>query len=409
MGNIKVALLGFGTVGEGVYQVIQTHQQRLESLLGKKVEVVGILVQDDSKQRAIDKGILLSSDIDQIINIPELEVVVEAIVGVEPGYSYVTKILKKGIHVITANKELLAHKGAELRKIANEYNARLEYEAAVAGGIPVISTLKHLLRLNSVVKIEAILNGTSNYILTDIREKQSSFHEALLLAQQNGYAEADPSNDIDGWDAFYKLMIISDLLFGSQPDWKDIPHKGIRHVEAAHIEAAKSIGYRIKHVATLENINGLIYASIEPILVSKEHALYSVEGVNNSIIITGDVVGELSLQGPGAGSFPTASAIIEDLVNIYKLNDEKLVTDDVSFASKNINQQQEWLMIGPLEPMTNIEIVSEWLVPIGLQSIQCSQVRGSYQEVKEIVDRSQDITGFRINILPISEKEIATV
>ncbi|QDP41210.1 homoserine dehydrogenase [Radiobacillus deserti] len=395
MSSLKVALLGFGTVGSGVYQTVQSHQQRLQSLLGRKVEIAGVLIKNTNKKREIDSHIVVSSDIEDILNIPDLDVVIEAIVGVEPGYTYISKAIEKGLHVITANKELIAHRGDVLRDKAKKHQVRIEFEAAVAGGIPVISTLKHLLRVNQVQRIEAILNGTSNYILTHIRETQSSFGDSLRLAQDNGYAEADPSNDIDGWDAFYKLMVLSDLLFRKQPKWEQVIHQGIRHITLEDIIAAESIGCKIKHVATIERIGEHVQVKVEPVLLSGSHPLYSVEGVENAVIVSGDIVGNVKLEGPGAGALPTASAIIEDLVNLYHFTEKELPKDEISYVTGLQLEEQSWFVIGDLSN-SHLQVRNHWKVRMENQWISCSIVTGHETEIRTYLQAHTNLKGFRI-------------
>lgn len=399
MPRIKIALLGFGTVGNGVYQTIQTYQQRLQSLLGKEVEIAGVLIKDENKDRNIGKSTIVSSDIDQILAIPGLEVVIEAIVGVEPGYTYLSKAIENGLHVITANKQLLAHHGTELRKKALEYNVQLEYEATVAGGVPVVGTLRHLLQVNRVVKVDAILNGTSNFILSDIRENHSSFTDSLRDAQREGYAEADPSNDIDGWDAFYKLMIVNDLLLNQQPTWDQVVHSGIRDIELADIMLAESAGFRIKHVASFENNDGDVKAAVEPIVVTQDHPLYTVEGVENAIVLTGDLVGELKLQGPGAGALPTASALVEDFISIYHKNDLVQRSEQVNFVpATGSTEQQDWLIIGAANSNSYdfLTIHDKWSLATTGDNVEGYHVSGKESAIRRLLKEVPELKGFRI-------------
>lgn len=319
--TIHVVLLGFGTVGQGVYQTIRTHQRELKELLGQEVRVEGILVKNDKKPRSISSGVVVTTDYNALLNLPKVDVIVEAIVGREPAFTYVKGALNKGIPVISANKEMVAHKGKQLKKIASYNSVDFSYEAAVAGGIPVIGVIKELLHVNRIYKIEGILNGTSNYILTIMRVKNYSFEKALQLAQDKGFAEADPSNDILGTDAFYKLMILSDLVFGTQPDWETVMLKGIDQLTLDDINVAKDKGQRIKLIATVEkDDNNHLTASVQPIYTSSEHPLYGIEGVDNAVNIKTDLLNDLLLKGPGAGALPTASAIIQD-VTLVAMND----------------------------------------------------------------------------------------
>lgn len=332
MTAVKIGLIGYGTVGSAVGRTIRSHQENLQTIFGKEVQVAGVLVREKQKYEQQVTDALLTDDAAELFSISDLDVIIEASVGIEPAFSYLTEAIHHGCHIITANKELIASRGAELKRLAKEKGVRLEYEAAVAGGVPVIGTLKQLLHINHVVKVEAILNGTSNFILTEMTDKGLPFEEALQLAQEAGFAEADPANDVDGWDAFYKLMVLSDLLFEAQPDWEKVTRKGICSVSSQDIQAAAKQGWKIKHVATLENAGGEVTASVEPVILSAAHSLYSVDGVDNAVCVEGDLVGKLKLQGPGAGALPTASAIVEDLANLVHQRKDIEVKPKIQFT-----------------------------------------------------------------------------
>ncbi|MEH7154649.1 homoserine dehydrogenase [Neobacillus drentensis] len=314
MSVIKVAILGFGTVGEGVYKTIQSHEDELTGVLGKKVEVTAVLIKNKQKTRDINEGVLITTDFAEILNLPQLDVVVEAIVGKEPTFTFLKQAIQRGCHIITANKEMFAYYGSELLELAENHNVSVGYEATVAGGIPVIQTLRQLLNVNRVRQVQGILNGTSNFILTEMREGKQSFAAALRLAQEKGYAEVDPTNDVEGFDAFYKTMILSRIAFGEEPKWHDVERKGITTITSELIEVTEKLGLRFKHIASISRIGYQINASVRPVLVGKFHPFYHVEGVENAVNVQSDIVGSITLQGPGAGMFPTASAVIEDLV-----------------------------------------------------------------------------------------------
>ncbi|RNF40147.1 homoserine dehydrogenase [Planococcus salinus] len=318
MSVVNAAILGFGTVGEGVYRTIQSHQEELEAALGKPVKVVAVLVKNEHKSREIETDVLVTTEIEEIFNLPDLHVIFEAIVDKEPSFTYLKQAIAKGCHVITANKEMFCYHGQELLDLAQKQRVGVGYEASVAGGIPIIQTLQQLLNINNVTAIQGILNGTSNFILTEMREQKQSFEAALALAQQKGYAEADPGNDIYGCDAFYKLMILSGLVFGEQPDLKSVKINGITGITLEQIELADQWGLRFKHLASIEKKQERLHASVTPVLVSQSHPLYHVEGVDNAVNVTGDLVGDITLQGPGAGMYPTASAMVEDLVHVLQ-------------------------------------------------------------------------------------------
>jgi homoserine dehydrogenase len=316
MKSIKVALLGLGTVGQGVYETIHTHRQKLIEATGLPIEIVGVLVKDAGKLRDIDRAITVTTKVEDLLALEEVDIVFEAIVGIEPANSYIKSFIEKGCHVISANKELLAHKGKELSAFAKQNERFLTFEAAVAGGIPLLQTIIQLLQVNGITKLEAILNGTSNFILSKMRKEKADFDEVLKEAQELGYAEANPSNDILGTDAFYKLMILSNLIYQQQPDWNDVEKRGVNEVSLQDLLIGEKLGFRLKLLATLYKEHDELQAQVKPVFVSSDHPLYNVEGVDNGAVISTDLVGNLLLQGPGAGSKATASAMIEDLVYI---------------------------------------------------------------------------------------------
>ena len=348
MSVIKVAILGFGTVGEGVYRTIHSHQEELTAVLGKEVEVAAILIKNRKKEREISNTVLVTDSFDEILQLPKLDVVVEAIVGKEPTFTYLKKAIKSGCHIITANKEMFAHHGKELLKLAEDNHVSVGFEATVAGGIPVIQTLRQLLKINRVHQIQGILNGTSNFILTEMREKKQSFAEALLLAQEKGFAEADPTNDVEGFDAFYKTMILSRIAFGEEPNWKDVELEGITTITSELIEAAEKLGLRFKHIASISKEGSQINAIIKPALVDQSHPFYHVEGVQNAVNVQSDIVGGITLQGPGAGMFPTASAVIEDLVFVCQNDTNNKISRPVAnyLGGKKTELNEFWLVHG---------------------------------------------------------------
>lgn len=340
--TINIALLGFGTVGKGVYQTIQQHQGRLQKLLGKEVKVVAILVKDLSKHTSPDHSVILTNQYDVIHQLDKVDVVIDAIVGVEPAAAYLQRAIEKGRHVITANKEMFAEKSKHLRTLAKKHQVTVGYEATVAGGIPIIQTLKKLLNANKVTKVEGILNGTSNFILTKMREEQLPFNEALSIAQELGYAEADPTNDIEGFDAYYKALILSELIYGEKPTSENSIKEGIAGIASADIAFFNELGLRYKHVATITYADQEVTCSVRPVLVANNHPLYQVENVQNAIHIEADIVGSISLQGPGAGMYPTASAIIEDLIHLSEQDQEYRFNDEAD-SPQTDNEKSSWI------------------------------------------------------------------
>ncbi|MCM3709534.1 homoserine dehydrogenase [Sporosarcina luteola] len=326
MPSIKVAILGFGTVGEGVYRILQEKREEIKKSTGFTVDVVSILVKDKAKERLPIIGANFTDDIQDILGNPEIDIVLEAIVGEEPAYTYLSDAIEKGCHIITANKKMFANHGPALRKHAEFRNVQVGFEATTAGGVPIIRTVTNLLVGDRIKRIQGILNGTSNFILTKMRDEGSSFKSALSHAQQSGYAEADPADDVDGTDAFRKLMILSSLAFGQQPDWEDVPVVGINHLESIDIDDASKADLRYRHVADIwEDEKGKLQATVGPVLIGADHPLFSIDGVNNAIIVDTEYLGPLKLVGPGAGMYPTGSAMVADLLHIIRQHEAVLV------------------------------------------------------------------------------------
>ncbi|MFC4618411.1 homoserine dehydrogenase [Camelliibacillus cellulosilyticus] len=314
---IKAALLGFGTVGSAVYRLLDERANEIEQLIGEKINVTHVVIKNQEKTRAIKDDTIITTDFFNVLETADIDVVIEAIVGIEPALTYLCHSLKKGIPVVTANKALFSQK-ADVLKSAADGRAPIGFEATVAGGVPIIRTLTDLLTVNRVSKVEGILNGTANFILTDMRVNGRAFNDSLKLAQEKGYAEANPESDILGIDAFYKLMILCDTVFGEQPDWEKVGRQGIDQVQLSDLREAEKAGKRLKLIAHAERAAcGEIQAQVIPTFVTSSHPLYGVEGVDNAITVHTDLLGELTLKGPGAGGNPTGSAMIEDLVRLF--------------------------------------------------------------------------------------------
>lgn len=317
MTAVKVAILGFGTVGEGIFNILKEKRKQLKETLGVDIEVAKILVHNVSKEREGVDASLLTNRFEDILALPQLDVVFEAIVGEEPAYGYLDAAIEKGAHVITANKVMFAKFGQALQEKAKKYGVQVGFEATTAGGVPVIKTMETILRVNDVLHIQGILNGTSNYILTQMRTEGISFETALKNAQDLGYAEADPYNDISGQDAFKKLMILSALAFGKQPDWEDVKVVGISEITLAQVQQADANGQRYRHIAEVSiDENGKIHAEIGPQLVDAAHPLYAIDGVDNAVALDTNYIGKITLVGPGAGMYPTASVMVEDYASM---------------------------------------------------------------------------------------------
>lgn len=317
MATIKAAILGFGTVGQGIYNVVNEKRAELKAKLGVELEIAKILVRNPNNERVPGTAALLTDSIDEVFEVEGLQVVFEAIVDEEPAFTYLKRAVENRCHVITANKVMFAKRGMELQQLAKTKGVHVGYEATVAGGVPVIKTMKNILLVNDVSRIQGILNGTTNYMLTKMRQENWSYDEALAEAQRLGYAEADPYNDVSGQDAFKKIMVLCDLAFGEQPNWEDVDVIGINTLTAAQLEDAKAKGLRYRHVAEAEKRqDGTIVAKVAPQLVAPYHPLYPIDDVFNAVAMETNYIGTLTVTGPGAGMYPTASVMVEDYAEI---------------------------------------------------------------------------------------------
>lgn len=327
MPTIKVAILGFGTVGEGVYRILNEKKKEIKAQTGYTVDVVSILVRDISKERIPTPGVEITDDITDVFAKPQIDLIFEAIVGKEPTFTYLTEAIDKGYDVITANKAMFATHGPALLKQAEAKGVQIGFEATTAGGVPIIQTVKNLLTGDRVHRIQGVLNGTSNFILTKMRQDGVPFEVALQEAQELGYAEADPTDDVSGKDAFRKLMILSNLAFGKQPDWETINIEGIDKILAEDVLNAEQKELRYRHIADIVlDEKGGLSGSVGPVLVDSNHPLYGVDGVDNAIIVETEYLGALTLIGPGAGMYPTASAMISDYLYIVGTRSQELIT-----------------------------------------------------------------------------------
>ncbi len=330
--EIGVGFLGAGTVGAGALDVLAGKREKLARDLGAELVVRKVLVRDPEKERPIRlPPDLLTTDPSDVLEDPGVEVVVELIGGEEPACSYIRRALEAGKHVVTANKEVIAKHGADLLQVAAANSVNLFFEASVGGGIPVIAALRHDLVANEMHALEAIINGTTNYILSDMATGRD-YASALAEAQRLGYAEADPRNDVEGIDASYKLAILATLAFHAEVRPTDIVKVGITRLHPNDFSYAAEMGYVIKLIAWSRLVDGQIEAAVYPMLIPLTHHLAAVRGVFNAILLDGDQIDKLMLYGRGAGSKPTASAVVADLCRVAH-NLVRGVTDRVAISS----------------------------------------------------------------------------
>lgn len=315
MKKVGIAILGFGTVGSGTYKILCERKEQIKLEYGIDITVEAILVRN--KNKAINNGApgeLLTESIDDISANPQIQIVAECIGGIEPAKSYLIACLSNGKNIVTANKELFAKYWGELEKYASATKAGLYFEATCAGGIPIIRTLTQAMQANTILEIKGIINGTTNYILSRMSDEGASYQDVLKDAQDLGFAEADPTADVEGYDASYKLAILSSLAFNRFLPVENIYREGISEIKAEDIAIGKSLGYTIKLLAIAKLIDGRMEARVHPVFMKNSHPLASVGGSFNGIFIVGDNVGDIMLYGRGAGSLPTGSAVVSDIV-----------------------------------------------------------------------------------------------
>lgn len=338
--NVVIGLAGLGTVGSGLVTLLRDNANEIERRTGKKIIVKYVAVRDVTIKRDIPHEAKLIDNPLVMVNDPEVQVIVELMGGLGIAHTLIKEALLHGKSVVTANKALLAEKGEELFALAEEKNLSLAYEASVAGGIPIVQTLKDSLAGNKIKTVTGILNGTSNYILSQMSANGTNFDEALKSAQELGFAEADPTLDIDGFDAAHKLKLLIRLAWGVHYPYEKLAVQGIRNMNAMDINFAHSLGYTIKLLGQTSQVNGEIEAGVSPYLVPEKAMLARVDGAFNAIHINGNAVGSLFLHGIGAGSLPTASAVLGDIMSLVKD-----IYDSTGYVMEKL----------PLAPMVNPE------------------------------------------------------
>ncbi|APU60577.1 homoserine dehydrogenase [Clostridium botulinum] len=339
MEKVKIALLGLGNVGKGVWNILRTNKEAIIKRAGYDIEISKILVKDINKQRGIEvPKKLLTTDVEEIFNDDSIKIVVEVIGGLQPAKEYILRSIKNKKHVITANKMLIATNGKEIFEEAKKQGVIVNFEASVAGGIPVINSINESLTANKIEEIVGIINGTTNYILTKMTLEGMSFEEALKEAQKKGYAEADPTSDVEGYDAVYKLAILTTLAFETNVDVNDIYVEGITKIKAKDIEYSKELGYVIKLLAIVKEVNEKLELRVHPTMIPSIHPLANVNDSFNSIFIKGNAVGDLMLYGRGAGELPTGSAVVGDIISVVR-------NEGVPQIDKNYNNKE----VAPVE------------------------------------------------------------
>ena len=321
---ISIAVLGYGTVGSGVVEVINTNHRHINRRAGEEIEIKYVLDLRDFPGDPVES--ILVHDYNIILNDEDVKVIVEVMGGVEPANTFVRQALMRGKSVCTSNKELVAKYGAELLAIAKEHNVNFLFEASVGGGIPIIRPINQSLTVDHIDEISGILNGTTNYILTKMADEGLSFDTVLKEAQEKGYAERNPEADVCGYDACRKIAILSSLVYGKQVDYEDIYTEGITEITKRDFEYANLLGTSIKLLGTAKKIDDKVYAIVAPFMIDENHCLIGVNGVYNGIFLHGDMLDNVMFYGRGAGKLPTASAVVSDVVDAVKHRHTNIMT-----------------------------------------------------------------------------------
>lgn len=319
MKTYKIGLLGLGTVGGGTVNILQNTLNEIERRLGHTIEISIIAVRDLNRARPVDtSGIQMTENPEDVVNHPGVDIVVELMGGTGLAKELVSQAIRNGKHVVTANKAMIAEFGNELFALADENNVIVNYEAAVAGGIPIIKALREGLAANKIEWLAGIINGTGNYILTEMEEPDADFDKVLKVAQELGYAEADPTFDVEGIDAAHKLTILASIAFGIELQFNKTYTEGISRITAEDIHFADQFGYKIKHLGIANRTENGYSLRVHPSLVKKDVLIANVNGVMNAVMVKGDHVGSTMYYGPGAGAGPTASAVVADIIDVVR-------------------------------------------------------------------------------------------
>lgn len=351
MKTFKIGLLGLGTVGGGTVDILQNTIGEIQRRLGHNIEVAIIAVRDLTRARTVDtSGIQMTDNPQDVVNHPDVDIVVELMGGTGLAKELLTQAIQNGKHVVTANKALIAEFGNELFALAHENNVVVNYEAAVAGGIPVIKAIREGLAANKIEWLAGIINGTGNYILTEMKKPGADFAAVLKVAQELGYAEADPTFDVEGIDAAHKLTILASIAFGIELQFNKVYTEGISNVTAEDIVFANELGYQIKHLGVASRTENGFSLRVHPTLVANDVLIANVNGVMNAVMVKGNHVGPTMYYGPGAGAGPTASAVVADIIDVVRAQTQA-VADRVPGLAFQANQ----LTAAPVEAIEEID------------------------------------------------------
>jgi homoserine dehydrogenase len=390
--EISIGLLGLGTVGSGVVQIIEDHQEKLMYQVGCPIKVKKILVKSLDKDRSIKvEPSVLTTDVNDVLFDPEIDVIIEVMGGVEQTKKYLVQALQNKKHVVTANKDLIAIHGSELLTIATENGCDLFFEASVAGGIPILRSIVEGLSSDRITKMMGIVNGTTNFILTKMNKNGTPYEEVLKEAQELGFAESDPTSDVEGLDAARKMTILATLGFSMKIDLSDVSVKGITTITEEDLQYGKQLGYTMKLIGIAQEDDGKVEVSVQPTFLSDSHPLASVQNEYNAVYVCGEAVGETMFYGPGAGSLPTATSIVSDLVVVMK--NMRLGVNGKSIISPQYTKKLK-------EPN---EIFSKYFL-----RLQVSDETGVFAAITSLF-AEHNISFEKILQLPIKKREVAEV
>ncbi|HGD1310489.1 TPA: homoserine dehydrogenase [Streptococcus agalactiae] len=402
--TIKIALLGFGTVAKGIPYLLKENQHKLLSLEGEDIVIDKVLVRDnESRQRFINQGFTYNfvTEINTILQDPQIDIVVELMGGIEPAKTYLSQALGFGKHIVTANKDLIALHGKELMDLADARGLALFYEGAVAGGIPILRILSHSFASDKMTRLLGILNGTSNFMLTKMFEEGWSYEQALKKAQELGYAESDPTNDVEGIDTAYKATILSQFGFGMPIDFDDVNYKGISSIRSEDVEVAQEMGFAIKLVTDLRETPTGISVDVSPTLISQEHPLAAVNHVMNAVFIESIGIGQSLFYGPGAGQNPTATSVLSDIIDI-----SRSIRSQIKIKPMNTYHC-------PCRLSMQSDIFNEYYLAISLRNAEDSDTLGRYFEqenigLKNVIEKALDDKQQEIYVLTdeVSQEKI---
>lgn len=409
MKELNIALLGLGTVGSGVVKIIEENRQQIKDTINKDIVIKHILVRDKSKKRPLNiSQYHLTEDINDILNDNSIDIVVEVMGGIEPTVDWLRTALKNKKYVITANKDLLAIHLKLLEDLAEENGVALKFEASVAGGIPIVNAINNGLNANNISKFMGIFNGTSNFILSKMTHEQTTFKDALEEAQRLGFAEADPTDDVEGVDAARKVVITSYLSFNQVIKLNDVKSVGISDITLADINAANSLNYKIKLIGKGTYENGYVNASVEPTLIHKNHQLAAVENEYNAIYVIGDAVGDTMFYGKGAGSLATGSAVVSDLLNVALFFESNLHTLPPHFELKTEETKE---MMDGAEPVV-IQEKSNYYIVISNNNKSLEKVEYDikkklpFHKSLQLVERDQDTYAIIVTGIETSPEKV---